>query len=295
VLLSAWATAPGSGVTNGFNNKIHQHVGAQSLLFPNTANRGEDQVGGLLIDTATGLPFSNEAAGPNGDGTYAETGVINYSNDATDRGSFPGDQPFPYLDPGTPEHLAMSVTANLELTAGLHRFGVRRNDGFKLSSGPHFSRAGASLPLGVFETANNDNGTGTTEFEFMVQSAGVYPFRLIFFQNTGPSDLEWYSVDRTNGVATLINSTNAGSVKAYMSRPLLPLTSQLILNPQVAGTNVTFSYPTLFGYTYYVDYKDAIADSWTLGVTGFAGDGSTHSFSAPANLSAKRFYRVRAQ
>ncbi|MBI3849711.1 MAG: carbohydrate-binding protein [Verrucomicrobia bacterium] len=295
VLLAAWATAPGSGLTNGFNVAIHYHEEAQDFLFLNNATRAEDQVGYLLNDVATGQPYVNNATGCDPVGIFSETLVINYSNDSADRGSFPGDGPFPCIGPGARRHIAMAVTANLELSAGLHRFGVRRNDGFKLSAGPYFSRAGAFLTLGIFETPNFDNGTATTEFDFMVQANGVYPFRLIFFQDAGPCDIEWYSVDRTTGVSTLINAASGASVKAYLDRPVLPLTSQLILNPQVAGTNVTFSYPTLFGYTYYVDYKDAIADSWTQGVTGFAGDGSTHTFSAPANATSKRFYRVRAQ
>ena len=190
----------------------------------------------------------------------------------------------------------MAVTAYLDLPAGLHRFGVRRNDGFKLSAGADFSRSGAGLGLGIFETPNNDNGTGTTEFEFMAQSAGVYPFRLIFFHNSGSCDVEWYSVNRTTGVATLINDpANPASVKAYQSRTRLPLTRELIVNPRVIGTNLTFQYPTLFGYTYYVDYKDSITASWTLAPTGTAGDGTTNTFSVPANAATQRYYQIRAQ
>ena len=197
---------------------------------------------------------------------------------------------FPYVTAGSPKHIAMAVTAHLDLTAGLHRFGVRRNDGFKLSSGPHFSRPGAYLTLGNFESGGTgDDGTASTEFDFVVQSDGVYPFRLIWFQDSGPCDLEWYSVNRSTGARTLINSTDAGSVKAYMSRPLLTLTPQTILNPRIVGANITFQYQTIFGYNYYVDYKDSISDAWTMGATPFAGDGGIDTFSAPATGSAKRF------
>jgi len=296
VLLSSWATAPGSGTGAGLNDKIHWHNAGQDLIFRNNSTRAEDQVGGLLIDVDTGLPYVNDAAGPNSDGTFAETGVINYSGDATDQGFFTGDVQFPYVDPGTPKHIAMAVAAHLDLTAGLHRFGVRRNDGFKLSSGPHFSRPGAYLTLGNFESGGTgDDGTAATEFDFMVQSDGVYPFRLIWFQDSGPCNLEWYSVNRSTGARTLINSTDVGSVKAYMSRPLLALTPQKILNPQIVGSNITFQYQTILGYNYYVDYKDSLTDSWTMGVTPFVGDGGIDTFSAPATGSAKRFVRIRAQ
>jgi hypothetical protein len=131
----------------------------------------------------------------------------------------------------------------------------------------------------------------------MVQSAGVYPFRLIYFQNNGKASLEWYSVDRTTGARTLINSNLVGAVKAYMSRPLLTLTPQKILNPRIAGTTIQFEYQTLFGYTYYVDYRDSVSPgSWTPDPTaGFAGDGSVHTFTIPSNASTKRYYHIRAQ
>src|SRR2546422_10275389 len=82
----------------------------------------------------------------------------------------------------------------------------------------------------------------------------------------------------TTGARTLINSASPGSVKAYMTRPNLPLTSQKILNPRIAGSNIMFEYQTLFGYNYYVDYKKVITDSWTLGTTPFAGDGAIGKF-----------------
>ena len=69
VLLSTWATAPGSGTGPGFNDKIHWHQAGQDLIFRNSSIRAEDQVGGLLIDIDTGLPYVNDAAGPNGDGS----------------------------------------------------------------------------------------------------------------------------------------------------------------------------------------------------------------------------------
>jgi hypothetical protein len=175
------------------------------------------------------------------------------------------------------------------------RFGTRRNDGFKLSSGLHFSRSAATLQLGILESANNDNGTATTEFDFVVPTAGVYPFRLIFFQNTGLCDLEWYSVNRTTGARTLINSGDPNSIKAYRTRPNLPLTPQKILNPRISGSNIMFEYQTLFGYNYYADYKDVVNGSWTLGSTPTAGDGSILTFSVPTNVSGNRFVRVRAQ
>jgi len=130
----------------------------------------------------------------------------------------------------------------------------------------------------------------------MVQTNGLYPFRLVFFQNSGPCDIEWYSIDRLTGVATLINNpTNSTSVKAFMAR-MAPITNLRIVNPQLTGGNITFSFATVAGHSYYIDYKDVITDTWQLQTgPGVAGDGTIKAFSTPANAAATRFYRVRVQ
>ena len=295
VLLPAWGTAPGSGRTNGLNVKMHWHQGGQDLLFPNNSTRAEDQLADLLNDAGTGQPYTNEAGGPGGDGLYAESTVINYSNDATYRGAFPGDQPFPYIDPGTPKHVALAVMAYLEWPAGLHRFGVRRDAGFKLSAGQDFNRTGASLVLGAFEPGA-ESPTATTEFEFMVQTNGVYPLRLVFFQNSGPSDLEWYSVNRASGVATLINDpANSNSIKAYLARVGVATVTLQILKPTVSGGNFQFTYPTVAGRKYSVEFKNSLSDATWQAQPAIDGDGSVKSFGAPVSGASARFYRVRVQ
>lgn len=299
VLKAAWASAPGSGRTNGFNIKIHKaRNSAQGLLFPNIASRAELQVADRLNDADTGKPYVNEAAGPNGDGLYAETKVINYSQDGTDRGAFPGDQPFPHLSPADvpdPNHFAMAVTAYLELSAGLHRFGVRRDDGFKLTSGPSFAAADATLALGAFEP-DGESGTATTEFDFVVEADGVYPFRLIWFENTGGADVEWYSVNRTSGAATLINDPGKpDSVKAYMSRVSAPSVTLQILNPRVSGGNLEFSFGTTAGRQYLIESKTSLSDASWQSQPAISGDGSAKNFSAPVSGAATRFFRVRVQ
>src|SRR5439155_9545845 len=120
----------------------------------------ESQLANLLNDADTGQPFVNEAAGPDSNGLFSETNVINYSQypasqGGADSGVFPSDQPFPYINPADygndPNHIAMGVRVYLQLSEGLHRFGVRRDDGFKLAAGPDSTAAAATLVLGTFE------------------------------------------------------------------------------------------------------------------------------------------------
>jgi hypothetical protein len=301
VLRAAWVTPPGSGLSNGFNiivNKVDRE--AQQQLFPNTASRAESQIDpGIPNPSPPPLYYPNQAAGPNGDGSSAELNVINYNGDGTDRGAFTGDQPLPNIPPAPDlRHIAMAVTAYVELSAGLHRFGVRRDDGFKLLAGPDFTRADATLTLGAFEPNLVDSTTATTEFDFMVESSGVYAVRLVFFENRGGSDgpdIEWYSVDRATGATTLINDTNSTAVKAYMARTGAPINNFQLLNPSLSGGNFSFSYPTVTGHQYYVEYKNSLTDAVWQTQPAVAGNGTTQSFSVPISTAASRFYRVRAQ
>src|SRR5207247_10384074 len=46
-----------------------------------------------------------------------------------------------------------------------------------------------------------------SEFEFVVQTSGVYKFRLVHEADDGGGYIEWYWVNRTNGVKTLVTPT----------------------------------------------------------------------------------------
>jgi len=304
VIPGAWSTPPGSGRTSGFNVKIAKAPDTSAAaLFPNTAARAELQLAGQLIDPNTSLPFDNEAAGPGGQGIYVEPNVINYEQDGLEAGYFIGDLTFPGVFTAAPDFMAMAVTAYLELPAGIHRFGVRSDDGFRLTAGSYFTNA--NLVLGEFE---GDRGSGlpggSTEFEFLVESAGVYAFRLLWYEGTGGADLEWFSVDRStlgtaNVVRTLINDPGViGSVKAYQSRVGSPVNQprQPQTTPALSGGNVTVSFPTESGFTYTVQFKNALSDaSWQDVLPAITGDGGVKSVSQPTAGQSARFYRVRAQ
>jgi len=180
---------------------------------------------------------------------------------------------------------------------------VRSDDGFRLTAGSYFTNA--NLVLGEFE---GDRGSGlpggSTEFEFLVESAGVYAFRLLWYEGTGGADLEWFSVDRStlgtaNVVRTLINDPGViGSVKAYQSRVGSPVNQprQPQTTPALSGGNVTVSFPTESGFTYAVQFKNALSDaSWQDVLPAITGDGGVKSVSQPTAGQSARFYRVRAQ
>lgn len=224
VILPTFGTAPGSGQQPGFALKIRKapnvNGAGADFTLANNAQRAEQQLADQLIDPDTTRPYINEAAGPSGTGLETNA-VINFEQAGTSAGYFAGDLPFPFLDPaavGDPNNIAMEAAAYLELNAGVYRFGVRSDDGFKLTSGPILSDT--NLLLGIYEGGRGAGlPGGATEFEFFAPAAGVYPFRLIWYEGNGGSSLEFYSVNRETGERTLINDPNSpGAIRAFVSR-----------------------------------------------------------------------------
>jgi hypothetical protein len=304
VLPGAWSTAPGSGTNRGFALKVAKAPNdVDSTLFTNTAARAEMQLAGTLIDPLTSQPVPNEAAGPNGDGTYQELNTINYEQDGLEAGYFTGDVPFPGVTSGGPDHMAMEAKFYLDLSAGIHRLGVRSDDGFLLTAGPWTTNA--TLELGEYE---GDRGSGlpggSTEFEFLVEKGGVYAFRLLWYEGIGGADLELFSVDRatlnqTNVVRILVNdASQANALKAYMARTGVPTptpTSPLLGSIQVSGGNLSFSFNSETGVTYTLQSKTTLADAnWTDTSTTVTGDGTSKSIQVPIS-GVSSFYRLLAQ
>lgn len=301
VLSASWATPPGSGRTGGFLLKMAKApADADASLFTNTIARAELQLSGRLIDPISGQPLVNEAAGPNGDGTFLEPGTLNYQQDGLDAGYFGGDSPFPGVEPGDPNYMAMQATFHLELTAGLHQFGVRSDDAFLLSAG--LSPTNAPLQLGRFE---GDRGSalpgGSTEFLFLAESRGVYAFRLLWTEGVGGADLELFSVDRStlgtaNVVRVLVNDPSAArAVKAFVEREGTPAPvppAPTLQNPRISGGNLLFALATQAGITYTIQSAAQLpAASWQDTAVTVAGDGSVKEVSLPVSGVAG-FYRT---
>lgn len=155
--------------------------------------------------------------------------VINYAERGPTDGYFPDDELPPGLDPdanGTDDY-AMEVFTFLELKAGIYRFGVRSDDGYKIASGLQPVTA-TTLPLS-FEAS----GTADRTFDVVVPAAGFYPFRCVFFERGGDSYFEWFTVDIPSGSRTLINDPNAAeAVKAFqaITAPAVKLQSSALVS-----------------------------------------------------------------
>ncbi len=209
----------------GFVVRVTQVTGAQQ---PNTLARAEDQLAGFLINPQTGQPFENIADLTlfNPDGTYFEEGTISYG------GSY-----FPGI-PGTEFttiNIAMEAITYVVLQPGTYTMIVNSDDGFRVTTGNVFDRV-AEIRLAEFDAGR---GAGDTVFSFTVTRAGVYPFRLVYFQGGGDYSVDWYTAENNNP-ANRVHLNGPGGITSYRAlRPGVVTTGPTIVaaTPQPNSIN----------------------------------------------------------
>lgn len=187
-----------SVATRGFNVRVVQAPAGSALA--NSLQRAEDQ----LAANST-IPKAYDITVP-GD-------VINFAQVAeTADGYFPNDILIPGLDSAEAEgtdDIAMEATAFLELPAGTVRFGVRSDDGYKLSAGPGLHDQN---PIVEF----HNGGPADETFDVLIPAAGFYPVRLVWYERGGGAHVEFFTVNPATGERTLVNDPNVETaIKAY--------------------------------------------------------------------------------
>jgi len=236
--LPASAAAPlGSANTPGMVFRVVQAPAGASL--GDNLVRAQQQLDGTLLDT-NGTPFANEAnltqTGSQPDGSYfidayeGTSGTIAF--DLTGGAFYHLPNLTTYMFPGIPgvngstDTFADETLAYLQLSAGAYTFGVNvgigrvddppgADDGYALFCGANPRDAFATLVGQFVRTGSNFNDTqNTNEFNFLAPVAGIYPFRLVHWQNYESADLGWYYVDPSTGARILINDPT-GSVPTY--------------------------------------------------------------------------------
>ncbi len=139
--------------------------------------------------------------------------VINFSQSAPlgSDGYFGDD----LLIPGASEeygydNYAMEARTYLDLPAGIVRFGVRSDDGYKLTSS-------AAPEAGTPPLEFHNGGPADEAFDVVVHQPGLYPFRLVWYERGGAAFIEWFAVNRATGERTLINDpAQPAAIKAYV-------------------------------------------------------------------------------
>ncbi len=233
------ATTPGA---RGFNVRFNQ-AQKQDGGLGNSLQRAFLQ---LAPDSPIPLLYS----------TNLVTQAINYSQKAvvpeggTD-GNFADDQPFPgQTDGGPTDNMAMEVTCWLDLPAGTTRFGLVSDDGVQLTS--------SALSVNPI-LARVNGGTANVEFTAFAAQAGLYPFTLVWYENTGGAHLEWFVI-LNNDEKVLVNAP--GAPAAYVSATSTAVVSLLqsatlsgtyspVEGAVVDSTAKTITTPTPLGTTFY--------------------------------------------
>ncbi len=190
----------GTGKTRGFKLRVVQ-APADGGPLENSLDRAENQLG-----TGSSIPRAVDVS------TNAPTINFNKRAGAVD-GYFEGDVMVPGIDPDVTGNgdldFAVEIVTWLELPAGVHRFGARTDDGYKVASA--VAPVASTTPL-----AFHNGGPADETFEFVVPQAGLYPFRMVWYERGGGGHAEWFSVDPATGTRTLINdATASGAIKAW--------------------------------------------------------------------------------
>ena len=243
--LDSATRAAGTGRTPGFNVRLVQAPGADGLL-ENSLQRAESQLG-----VNSSIPRVID--------TNVIVEVINFSQSGpgSSDGGFPDDLGLPgaEVDFGT-DNYALEVRTFLQLPAGVTRMGVRCDDGYKLASG---AQPDANTPPLAF----HNGGPADETFDIVVPAAGLYPFRLIWYERGGGAHLEWFIIRRDTAAPYLINSSDS-QVTAFadLNAPAITVESA----PDANGPFVTEA--------------------------GAIVNATTHTITLPRN-SEQRLYRLR--
>ncbi len=199
---------PGPGVTRGFRGRMVQAPLGSNL--DNDLARAEEQ-----LRPNSSIPALIDA--------NFSVSVVNQTQNDQPAGHFTAANGYPdAVVPGLDEFMngtddfVVEVQAWLQLSAGIHRFGVMSDDGYKVSSG---ATPGSKEPIVAF----HNGGPADETFDFVAPADGFYPFRMIWYERGGGAHGEWFSVNLTTGERTLINdSTKPGAVLAFEDATAAP-------------------------------------------------------------------------
>ena len=191
---------PGPGQDRGISVRMVQAPAGSDLA--NSLTRAEEQLAlnssiPVYVDTNVVEQVINMAENDFGSGHFA-------APDFTDS-IVPGLDEFNGTDDFTVE-----AKCWLDLAAGAYRFGVMSDDGYKVSSGATLSDKEPVL-------GGYSGGPADATFDFVAPVAGLYPFRMIWYERGGGSHGEWFSVNLETGERTLINDpAKPSAIKAYL-------------------------------------------------------------------------------
>jgi hypothetical protein len=278
------ATAVGTGAEPGMKWRTYQTAAGHGTTTPGAENALAGGNGPSIHDTT--------GQGPDG---FFNIAYVNFDQTEAPSGNFSLSATIPellvpdLLIPGIPgttgstDNIAAEALTYLELQPGLYTMVVNSDDGFEVTTGIKSDNVADMkfLSLGGY---NGGRGSADTTFNFTVEQAGVYFFRLLWYEGGGGANVEWFTVN-PDGSRALVGGEQTGSIRAFRTRtvaePSLPdIPSDVELTISADGQNITIAWEG--GGTL---QESTDLETWT----NVAGATSPHTVTA--NQTA-RFYRV---
>ncbi|MCP5516601.1 MAG: hypothetical protein H7A45_04985 [Verrucomicrobiales bacterium] len=256
------ALPPGSGTDSGFAIRV-----AQAPVDAEVGNnylRALRQIEGTLTDIE-GNPIADEAFEGTGPGGSHLEDLIYFERDGfpidiTDADGAVVDSLPSYFFPGIPgvtahtDKFAVEVVAYVELPAGETTFGisvsadrtdVNDDDGYVVFVGANPRDFFATKVAEYQRIAQGFTVDQHIENQFTVSapSAGIYPFRLLYWQTGRGANLHWYTIPSGSGLRTFVNSPEASALKAYratsQAAPNAPYVADVQPLPDSSGIEPT--------------------------------------------------------
>jgi PKD repeat protein len=194
-----------------------------------------------------------------------------------------------------PTNITMNVTVLPGATSGARTITVTNPDGQTKTSASAILMV-YGVPVPAF-TANATSGVPSLAVTFTNLSTGATNYTWDFGDgkfSTATNASNVYTNVGKFGV-TLTASGPAGSSAITRTNYISVVTAPFITMPTLAGTNLSFSFGTLTGFSYIIQFKDSLTNAlWQNGQV-VNGDGTIQTVFVPTTTPTQRFFRLLVQ
>ena len=266
------------------------------LADPSVSNQANPASTVISIEGGAGFGFGGVAFEQEANGTVFSTlGVDPFS-------AFPG------IDPQDANQFAVEIVTYLHLKPGVYSFGNNSDDGVQVTLANEY-RDGAFIVGGDARNQGYSGNIGPENYyNFIVTEEGLYPFRVLYWENGGGAALDWTTVDgeslnfeslvgqNTNITTAYATRTNVGGVDDPSGDNPLPGPDYPLMSDGSLSETTTVDIGNLSGDATFVFSFNAVSggastaiagnDSWALKLDQWNNQGvfGTTQFGVADNL-----------
>jgi hypothetical protein len=230
----------------------------------------------------------------NPSGYYIESGTLNYQTDGAARGNKAGEQFFPGVANGEAPAavFAFEGRALWFLRPGFYSLNVTVDTEFEIYLGATGQEV--KLPRTYPECNNCGGEDAAWVVNFIIEEAGLYPVRIVYFNNGGAGSLEILEV-APDGARHLINSGHPNAILSFVSPEFLTDPLQIIaIEENGDDWRLDFLSPDPVGLHEVQSSLTLLPDSWMIvpNVTiENMNDGLLQAI-LPGDATSNQFFRI---